>query len=97
MSEYTPTTGQIRHGYSIVDGGLNNSWLRVDAEKRFDRWLAEHDAEVAKAERERLAKLVWNEKQLATEAVFKDPINAGLNGHVAGLYRALDVIEDENK
>jgi len=36
-----PTTAQVRHGYSIVDGGLNNSWLRKVAVKRFDRWLAE--------------------------------------------------------
>jgi hypothetical protein len=40
-----PTTGQIRHGYSIVDGGLNDTWLREDAENRFDRWLAEVKAE----------------------------------------------------
>lgn len=91
MSEYTPTTEEVRAqwGYNYPD--YNNT------PEEFDRWLAQHDAEVAKAERERQAKLVWNEKQLATEAVFKDPSNAGLNGYIAGLYRALDVIEDENK
>ena len=92
MSEYVPSTEQVRKDY------LKHAALYQDAAADwFDRWLAEHDAEVAKAERERLAKLVWNEKQLATEAVFKDPSNAGLNGYIAGLYRALDVIEDENK
>ena len=47
MSDYTPTTGQVRHGYSISDGGLNDTWLREDAEGRFDRWLAEHDLKVS--------------------------------------------------
>ena len=45
MSDYTPTTGQVRHGYSISDGGLNDTWLREDAEGRFDRWLAEVKAQ----------------------------------------------------
>jgi len=44
-----PTTAQVRHGYSIADGGLNDSWLREDAEKRFDRWFAE-ELRKAKAE-----------------------------------------------
>ena len=48
MTDYTPTTEQVRHGYSIVDGGLNDPWIRGDAENRFDRWLAE----VKAAERE---------------------------------------------
>jgi hypothetical protein len=41
MSDYTPTTEEVRNGYSIADGGLNDTWLREDAENRFDRWLAE--------------------------------------------------------
>jgi hypothetical protein len=49
-----PTTEQVRHGYSIVDGGLNDRWIRGDAEKRFDRWLAEVKAQ----ERERIIKLL---------------------------------------
>ena len=36
MSEYTPTTDDIRNTYAF---------LRVEADE-FDRWLAAHDAEV---------------------------------------------------
>ena len=43
MSDYTPTTAQIRTGYASVaytDEGVD---LRL---VEFDRWLAAHDAEV---------------------------------------------------
>lgn len=51
-----PTTAQVRHGYSIVDGGLNVTWLREDAEKRFDRWFSEVKAEERQAERQSVIK-----------------------------------------
>ena len=45
MSDYTPTTEEVRNGYSIADGGLNDTWLREDAENRFDLWFAEVKAQ----------------------------------------------------
>ena len=36
MSDYTPTTADVRHAY-----------VSARSEEEFDRWLAAHDAEVA--------------------------------------------------
>lgn len=51
MSEYTPTTGHVRVAYqdhqdfqSVVKG-LDRPG-DVEAGREFDRWLAQHDAEV---------------------------------------------------
>lgn len=44
MSDYTPTTGEVRgrhNANAILD---SRTWRMADAE--FDRWLAAHDAEV---------------------------------------------------
>ena len=40
MSEYTPTTEEVRDNYLPPRTEIK------DAEKQFDRWLAEHDREV---------------------------------------------------
>ena len=40
MSEYTPTTEEVRRGYSWNQ--LTNSY-GINNGKEFDRWLAEHD------------------------------------------------------
>ncbi|ANJ26801.1 hypothetical protein [Agromyces aureus] len=46
-TEYTPTTEEIREAWVIVDepdtGSAPPLWIAPE----FDRWLAEHDAEVA--------------------------------------------------
>jgi hypothetical protein len=59
VSDYTPTTEglpllsteDIRDATVNTSGGLTSPEL-------FDRWLAEHDADVAKAERERIIKII---------------------------------------
>lgn len=58
--EYTPTTGQVRNRYAsgrrILDA--RDACLtpvgELDAE--FDRWLAAHDAEIRRDEREKVAR-----------------------------------------
>lgn len=51
MTEYTPTTEQVRTAYSIDseaewrDPLTNHTRIH---EREFDRWLAAHDAEVAR-------------------------------------------------
>lgn len=61
MSDHTPTTDAVRTAYAIL-----TKWARVSTrpstevvEAEFDRWLAEHDAEVI---REAAAKLRADEK-----------------------------------
>lgn len=98
MSDYTPTTEQIRDDYvwwNTRDDGVGpvNWWI---AEGKFDRWLAQQEAEISNAERQRLAKTVWEEKQKVFEAITKDPTNSELIAYQSGLWRALDIIEGKN-
>lgn len=48
MSEYTPTTGEIRYR-------IERDWEPY-GDGSFDRWLAAHDAEVRREEREKVAR-----------------------------------------
>ncbi len=52
MSEYTPTTEEVRAEF-VTNKALRmpTTWRGAD---EFDRWLAAHDAEVRAAERERI-------------------------------------------
>ena len=43
MSDYTPTEGDVRQRYI----GHNGSYWTWPEQCEFDRWLAQHDAEVA--------------------------------------------------
>lgn len=53
MTEYVPTTEEVREAYASTGGGLDFKDVWYDRFNRFDRWLAAHDAEVeAKALRE---------------------------------------------
>ena len=57
MSDYTPTTEEVKANYALVgdDEVVNNI-----NEQKFDRWLAQRDAEVAKATETRIIKLLDN-------------------------------------
>ena len=62
MSDYTPTTEQVRDAVAY-DGDFyesNGDWivLRDDIAACFDRWLAAHDAEVHQRGREAAAEAV---------------------------------------
>jgi hypothetical protein len=48
MSDYTPTADRIRAMYvhDRSGGGLSEH----DAEREFDRWLAQHDAHILRAQ-----------------------------------------------
>lgn len=43
MTEYTPTTEEVRAAWVRRPAGRADPW----AKRQFDRWLAAHDAEVA--------------------------------------------------
>lgn len=65
MIEYTPTTYEARKWYSwkpltTVDGTFDKKY-----EAEFDRWLAEHDQEVAERERNRIIWWLENELDIA--------------------------------
>ena len=57
MSDYTPTTEEVRadyvrdhtHGYDEYQGDRTLTAVQGDHEAEFDRWLAQHDAEVRTA------------------------------------------------
>ena len=56
MSDYTPTTDEIRNGYTpdmmIASERPYEEWKQI-AFDEFDRWLSAHDAAIRSNERER--------------------------------------------
>lgn len=53
MSDYTPTTDEIRTGYAAIGDAII-----PEHEEEFDRWLAAHDAEVLEAAVHRVEGLI---------------------------------------
>lgn len=54
MSEYTPTTEQIRDNYVEGMNAFYGERGASEYHDQFRRWLASHDAEVRASERERI-------------------------------------------
>ncbi len=62
MSEYTPKTENVASYY--VEGRLSmHDGFQPAEEEDFYRWLAEHDAEVAKSTEERIIKRLEEERE----------------------------------
>ena len=64
MSDWTPTTEQVRDGYRYdaeyeYHNPLSTEHVRLG--RAFDRWLAAHDAQVRAEERERIAQAIVDE------------------------------------
>lgn len=57
--EYTPTTAQVRNGFSMY---RHNADYAGTGHEEFDRWLAEYTREVAATERQRIAQLVERQR-----------------------------------
>jgi len=60
MSEYTPSTKEIKQAYAEQCG---RTWAYCDSgfpehQREFDRWLARHEEEVRAAERARIVELL---------------------------------------
>lgn len=62
MTDYTPTTEEVRDAFSWRDGVGGQSY-----EQQFDRWLAEVKAQARKAEREYLIQYLQSEIKSANE------------------------------
>lgn len=59
MSEYTPDTEAVRDAYaSFWERRYGPAVWYERCQDEFDRWLAQHDAEVRAAEQERIAGLI---------------------------------------
>lgn len=58
MSDYILTTEQVRDYYREVVSVLADGTLSKIEAERFDHWIAQHDAEVAKATQERIIALL---------------------------------------
>lgn len=56
MSEYTPTTEQVKHQCTVLSPGVIRRGYISGPD--FDRWLAAHDEQIRQAERERIARQV---------------------------------------
>lgn len=46
MSDYTPTTQEVRHLYATAPTGGDPVLPMPEMQREFDRWLARHDQEV---------------------------------------------------
>lgn len=60
MSDYTPTTDEVRACYSY-----RADWQSQEDVEAFDRWLAEHDAEVLREAGQRAYEWWMNPKPIA--------------------------------
>ena len=47
VNEYTPTTHDVREAYQATDEGLDFRRVYQERGQEFDRWLTEHDRQVA--------------------------------------------------
>ena len=91
MSDYTPTTEEVREDYALgLNEGVGAGWYdehRVE----FDRWLAAHDAE-KRAEweaeqRERIASEIEAEGADTSDGLYYD-------AYINGLRRAIEIVRD---
>lgn len=66
MSDYTPTTEDVQGTYADEKMSQTYSWVGTWEEyaAEFDRWLAQHDAEVTQAEQKRIIEVL--DKRLTT-------------------------------
>ena len=98
MSDYTPTTEEVKANYALVgDDEVVNSIN----EQKFDRWLEQHDAEVAKATEERIIKLLETEIVLANEEMltlhYDDDLSRSfIKGDIALIENLIALIKGEN-
>lgn len=91
MSDYTPTTGEVRDMWSWMRED-NSDLPMSEGVAEFDRWLAAHDAAVRADEREKAA-------QVLIDACLADnqPYEEGLCGHcmvVAAAVRGIDTTKN---
>lgn len=96
MPESTPTADFDRWLNQERQAAFLQGAASLDGGQWWPEKLAEHDNEVSRLERDRLAKAVWEEKQKVFEAITKDPTNSELIAYQSGLWRALDIIEGKN-
>jgi hypothetical protein len=67
MSDYIPTTDEVRDGYYSP-----RESYEPDHNAEFDRWLAQHDNEIAAKAEERIIKLIevwWETDQELEELI----------------------------
>jgi hypothetical protein len=81
--EWAPSTNGVRGMYLLGLQGARKVWegpiiSPKEAEADFDRWLAKHDAEVVKAERERDINLLEGWKERLTSMGWRIPSSSDL-------------------
>lgn len=97
MSEYTPTTAEVKSRY------YSDYWWRVDGAdansfySEFDRWLAQHDEEVAAKAKDEVAndELKRIVRLLEGRVIFCHTSFA-LHDELPGLYAALRLVTGNN-
>lgn len=65
MSDYIPTTEEVRSAYADENQSYDDDW--DDCVSQFDRWLAQNNAEVAEATEQRIIKLITDNDVIGSE------------------------------
>lgn len=96
MSKYIPSTETVRRAY-IYETPVETpaGWDEAANEAEFDRWIAQHDAEVAKATEERIIKLLESLKGTCDNDCDECRPHAERSAHY--LTALQDLIKGENK
>jgi hypothetical protein len=86
MSDYTPTTEEVKANYALVgdDEVVNNI-----NEQKFDRWLEQNNAEVTKSTEQRIVKLIEAEIERVSNPMLVD------REYLDGLEMALELTKGE--
>ena len=82
MSIYTPTTQEVRNRYVFGTYWENDGDTSGGDNAPFNRWLAQHDAEVAKATEERFIELLEDPATMNAWWGMPDK-NIGIYGNLA--------------
>ncbi len=95
MSDYMPTTDEVRDGYYSP-----RESYEPDHNAEFDRWLAQHDAEITAKAGKRIIKLLENESRNCEKAGLwanGPELRGQLQELHLGLNAAIALIKGENK
>lgn len=95
MSEYIPSTEAVRRAY-VYETPVETpaGWDEAANEAEFNRWLAQNNAEVAKATEERIIKLLETE---FCEPEFNGDSFTPADNVLVNLGLAIELIKRENK
>jgi len=90
VSDYVPKIEDVRSAYADENWGYDHTW--EECAEQFDRWLEQHDKEVAQVTEQRIIKLL--EDELKSDRIY---LVWQEDGYPANLEDVIALIKGENK